>query len=127
MRNGVEAEASWGLFHDCRLQASVAYHNAEFGDYLADFDGTLQQLDGNRIEMSANELASVGFLYLPAQGFNASAIGQYVGGNIPGKPRRYLLNAGGRPKLFEVVAATVADDYAAFELSKSSTPAPIPT
>ena len=27
-------------------------------------------------------------------------IGQYVGGNIPGKPKRYLLNAGGRPKLF---------------------------
>lgn len=43
-------------------------------------------------------------------------IGQYVGGNIPGKPRRYLLNTGGRPKLFEIVAATKADDYAAFEL-----------
>ena len=27
-------------------------------------------------------------------------IGQYVGGNIPGKPKRYLLNAAGRPKLF---------------------------
>ena len=28
-------------------------------------------------------------------------IGQYVGSNIPGKPRRYLLNTGGRMKLFE--------------------------
>jgi cation diffusion facilitator CzcD-associated flavoprotein CzcO len=51
-------------------------------------------------------------------------IGQYVGTNIPGKPRRYLLNTGGRPKLFEVIAATRADDYAAFELTKSSEPAP---
>ena len=39
-------------------------------------------------------------------------IGQYVGGNIPGKPRRYLLNAGGRPKLFEEIADVVANDYA---------------
>jgi cation diffusion facilitator CzcD-associated flavoprotein CzcO len=47
-------------------------------------------------------------------------IGQYVGGNIPGKPRRYLLNTGGRPKLFEIIAATKADDYAAFDQSSSS-------
>ena len=33
-------------------------------------------------------------------------IGQYVGGNIPGKPKRYLLNAGGRPKLFKEIAAS---------------------
>jgi cation diffusion facilitator CzcD-associated flavoprotein CzcO len=44
-------------------------------------------------------------------------IGQYVGGNIPGKPRRYLLNTGGRPKLFEIIADTKATDYSAFELS----------
>jgi cation diffusion facilitator CzcD-associated flavoprotein CzcO len=43
-------------------------------------------------------------------------IGQYVGSNIPGKPRRYLLNTGGRMKLFEIIAATRADDYAAFEM-----------
>ncbi len=30
-------------------------------------------------------------------------IGQYVGSNIPGKPKRYLLNTGGRPKLFEII------------------------
>jgi cation diffusion facilitator CzcD-associated flavoprotein CzcO len=47
-------------------------------------------------------------------------IGQYVGTNIPGKPKRYLLNTGGRPKLFEVIADVVANDYAAFELSRSS-------
>jgi cation diffusion facilitator CzcD-associated flavoprotein CzcO len=50
-------------------------------------------------------------------------IGQYVGTNIPGKPKRYLLNTGGRPKLFEVIADVVATDYRAFELSRSSAPA----
>ncbi|HEY8527276.1 MAG TPA: NAD(P)/FAD-dependent oxidoreductase [Acidimicrobiales bacterium] len=46
-------------------------------------------------------------------------IGQYVGGNIPGKPRRYLLNAAGRPKLMEMFAEVVEGDYAAFGLSPS--------
>ena len=50
-------------------------------------------------------------------------IGQYVGSNIPGKPRRYLLNTGGRPKLFEIIADTKANDYKAFELSTPGQPA----
>jgi cation diffusion facilitator CzcD-associated flavoprotein CzcO len=44
-------------------------------------------------------------------------IGQYVGGNIPGKPKRYLLNAGGRPKLFEEITRLKSSDYAAFGLA----------
>jgi cation diffusion facilitator CzcD-associated flavoprotein CzcO len=41
----------------------------------------------------------------------------YFGTNIPGKPRKYLLNAGGRPKLFKEIARVKANDYAAFILS----------
>jgi cation diffusion facilitator CzcD-associated flavoprotein CzcO len=44
-------------------------------------------------------------------------IGQYVGSNIPGKPRRYLLNTGGRQKLFQVRDQVVADHYRAFEMT----------
>lgn len=43
-------------------------------------------------------------------------IGQYVGGNIPGKPKRYLLNAGGRPKLHKEIARVKATDWSAFDL-----------
>ena len=43
-------------------------------------------------------------------------LGQYVGGNIPGKPKRYLLNAAGRPKLFEVLAQQRSDRWDAFTL-----------
>jgi cation diffusion facilitator CzcD-associated flavoprotein CzcO len=53
-------------------------------------------------------------------------IGQYVGSNIPGKPRRYLLNTGGRLKLFEIRDAVVADDYRAFEMSEAPAPADEP-
>ncbi len=44
-------------------------------------------------------------------------IGQYVGANIPGKPRRYLLNAGGRPKLFKEIARVKDSGYEAFGLA----------
>jgi cation diffusion facilitator CzcD-associated flavoprotein CzcO len=47
-------------------------------------------------------------------------IGQYVGGNIPGKPKRYLLNAAGRPKLFSTIAEVVESDYADFTFSRAS-------
>jgi cation diffusion facilitator CzcD-associated flavoprotein CzcO len=46
-------------------------------------------------------------------------IGQYVGGNIPGKPTRYLLNAAGRPYLFETIANVVSSDYATFQMSRA--------
>jgi cation diffusion facilitator CzcD-associated flavoprotein CzcO len=42
----------------------------------------------------------------------------YFGTNIPGKPRKYLLNSAGRPKLFQVIADVVANDYNAFILSR---------
>ena len=41
----------------------------------------------------------------------------YFGTNIPGKPKRYLLNSGGRPKLFSVIADVIANDYDSFTFS----------
>jgi len=43
----------------------------------------------------------------------------FFGANIPGKPRRYLLNAGGRPALFATIRDVVDSDYKAFKLSRS--------
>ncbi len=42
----------------------------------------------------------------------------YFGTNIPGKPRKYLLNSAGRPKLFAVIADVRDNDYKAFRLSR---------
>jgi cation diffusion facilitator CzcD-associated flavoprotein CzcO len=44
----------------------------------------------------------------------------FFGTNIPGKPRKYLLNSGGRPKLFKEIAKVIASRYEAFRLSRSS-------
>jgi len=49
----------------------------------------------------------------------------YFGSNIPGKPRKYLLNSAGRPKLFTEIAKVIETDYQAFRLSRSSDPAPL--
>jgi cation diffusion facilitator CzcD-associated flavoprotein CzcO len=51
-------------------------------------------------------------------------IGQYVGGNIPGKPKRYLLNAAGRPYLFSTIAEVEEHDYAEFTFSPAPAPSP---
>jgi len=44
----------------------------------------------------------------------------FFGANIPGKPRKYLLNSAGRPKLFKEIARVRDSDYAAFRLSRST-------
>jgi cation diffusion facilitator CzcD-associated flavoprotein CzcO len=44
-------------------------------------------------------------------------ISYFFGSNIPGKPRKYLLNSGGRPKLFKEIARVKADDYQAFRFA----------
>ena len=40
--------------------------------------------------------------------------GQYYGGNTPGKPKAFLLNPGGRPKLDEFMAKAVQSNYQGF-------------
>jgi len=49
----------------------------------------------------------------------------YFGSNIPGKPRRYLLNAGGRPKLFTEIDRVRDTDYKAFILTRSENASPV--
>ena len=41
----------------------------------------------------------------------------FFGTNIPGKPRKYLLNSGGRPKLFKEIDKVVDSDYKSFRLA----------
>jgi len=91
--DGIETEASFRVAEHIRAQASYAWHDAKFEDYLADFGGTLQQLSGNRIEMSANHLASAGVLYSPPTGFFGNALVQYVGDRYLNKRNTALADA----------------------------------
>jgi cation diffusion facilitator CzcD-associated flavoprotein CzcO len=51
---------------------------------------------------------------------NFGEISYYFGTNIPGKPRKYLLNSGGRPKLFAVIAEVQSSGYETFHMTRSS-------
>jgi len=42
----------------------------------------------------------------------------YFGANVPGKPRRYLLNSAGRPKLLADIAEQEAEGFPAFRRSR---------
>ena len=44
----------------------------------------------------------------------------FFGTNVPGKPRRFLLNPAGRPKMMEMMAEAVKDGYRAYSLARSS-------
>jgi cation diffusion facilitator CzcD-associated flavoprotein CzcO len=60
------------------------------------------------------------------RGAASSSFGEssyFFGTNIPGKPVSYLLNSGGRPKLFSVIAQELANDYGSFEMSRTTEPA----
>jgi cation diffusion facilitator CzcD-associated flavoprotein CzcO len=43
----------------------------------------------------------------------------YFGSNVPGKPRKYLLNSGGRPKLFSTIAEVRQSQWAPFRLGQA--------
>jgi hypothetical protein len=51
----------------------------------------------------------------------------YFGSNVPGKPRKYLLNSAGRPKLLTEIRKVVESDYQAFKLTRPSPTASIET
>jgi iron complex outermembrane receptor protein len=76
---GAELEVTGRAFSALRWQATYAWHDAKFVDFVQDFDGVATRLDGNRLELSARSLASGGLLWAPAQGFTGYALLNYVG------------------------------------------------
>ena len=103
-------------------------YNGDQVDFLTDMLVHARDHGSDVIEVSAeSEERWTRMVDKGAQRTTFGTIGQYVGGNIPGKPKRYLLNTGGRPKLFEIIADVVKDDYQAFEMSKAPGAAPEPT
>jgi cation diffusion facilitator CzcD-associated flavoprotein CzcO len=96
-------------------------YNGDQVDFVTDTLIYLRERGYDTIEVRAaaeerwTEMIDTGAAFSP---FGESSY--YFGSNIPGKPRRYLLNSGGRPKLFKEMARVRANDYEAFSLSSSS-------
>jgi len=80
---GVELSGVWTVAPRWTARGNVALHDARFRDYETAFDGVPARIDGNRLEMSPRELASLALTFSPPHGVFASAESHYVG-------RRYL-------------------------------------
>jgi iron complex outermembrane receptor protein len=76
---GFELEAKLACEHGLSFQGSYASHSAKFRDFVQEFDGVPTQLAGKKLEMSPDELASLGVLWVPESGPFAHAEMNYTG------------------------------------------------
>jgi cation diffusion facilitator CzcD-associated flavoprotein CzcO len=96
-------------------------YNGDQVDFVTDTLIYLRDHGYDTIEVSREaearwtEMVDTGAAFSP---FGESSY--YFGTNIPGKARRYLLNSGGRPKLFKEFARVRENGYEAFTLLSSS-------
>lgn len=76
---GFESGLSYFLPKQVILRGTYSFHNATYTDFVQDFDGTLVQLAGKRLLMSARNLAAFGVNYAPTHGFLAGFEVNYTG------------------------------------------------
>jgi cation diffusion facilitator CzcD-associated flavoprotein CzcO len=96
-------------------------YNGDQVDFVTDALVHVREHGYDTIEV--DPAAEDGWTAMVDRGAAMSPFGEssyFFGANIPGKARTYLLNSGGRPKLFKEIARVVESDYKAFRLSRAS-------
>jgi cation diffusion facilitator CzcD-associated flavoprotein CzcO len=95
-------------------------YNGDQVDFVTELLVFAREHDGDVIEVDAAAeeawTAMVDRWAVRPPSFGPSSY--YFGANVPGKPRRYLLNSAGRPKLLADVAEQAATGYRAFRRSR---------
>jgi cation diffusion facilitator CzcD-associated flavoprotein CzcO len=104
---------------------AAAGNNPRYNGDQVDFitDAIIYARDHGYDSIEVDPAAEKRWTTMVDQGAAQSPFGEssyFFGTNIPGKPRRYLLNSGGRPKLFKEIARVIQNNYEAFRLSPSS-------
>ncbi len=98
-------------------------YNGDQVDFIMD---TLLYLRGHSFDtIEVDPVAEERWTMMVDTGAALSPFGEssyYFGTNIPGKPRKYLLNSGGRPKLFKEIQRVFDSNYKAFRLAGASDP-----
>lgn len=77
--SGFESMLAMYLPKNVMARATYSFHDAIFTNFEQDFGNGLQQLAGNRIEMSAQNLFALGLIYGPPHGFFGNVTVGYVG------------------------------------------------
>ena len=76
---GFEIETDLRMPHAVSARAGYSFHDGKFVDFIQAFDNVPTQLGGNRFEMSARHLFSVGLIVAPPRGVIASVTANYTG------------------------------------------------
>ena len=97
-------------------------YNGDQVDFITDLLDYARHHGHDRIEVDqAAEEDWTGLIDRGASRKPAFSVSSYYfGSNIPGKPRKYLLNSAGRPKLLQLMSEVIDDDYKVFKLSRST-------
>ena len=90
---GYEVATDLQLPYSTVARAAYSFHDGKFVDFVQDFGGVPTQLAGNRFEMSARQLASVGLILAPERGFVAHAAMNYTGDRFLNKRNTALVPA----------------------------------
>jgi outer membrane receptor protein involved in Fe transport len=91
---GIEGEFRWEPVDHLTLFGSYAHHLAKFTDFARlQPDDSIQQLGGNRLELSPKDMASAVVTYAPPVGPQASATLRYVGSRFLNKSNTVKTNA----------------------------------
>jgi iron complex outermembrane receptor protein len=107
---GGEIEGDWRIADAVTVYASYARHELQFGDYVQDFDGVPTQLRGNFHELAPKNTGSIGVVFAPAHGWQASASYDYTGKRFLNKRNTSTADS------FEVVDASIGYRFEGWEL-----------
>ena len=76
---GIELDLKGRLRPDLGWRATYSWHDARFRNFEEELDGENTRLDGNRLQLSARDLASAGLIWAPARGIFGSVTVNYTG------------------------------------------------
>ncbi|HEX4962795.1 MAG TPA: TonB-dependent receptor [Thermoanaerobaculia bacterium] len=79
---GIELDTRGRLCADLWWRATYAWHDAKFRDFTEELDGENTRLDGNRLQLSAKDLASAGLVYASVHGLFGSVTVNYTGSRV---------------------------------------------
>ena len=90
---GIEIASAWQIRPFLAWRVGYSLHDARFRDYVTEFGGVPTQLSGNRLEMSARDMANMGFVFRRDRGWQGSIQGNYIGSRYLNKRNTALTPA----------------------------------
>ena len=123
---GIQTSGFPNLFFPGGPHAAAGNNPRYNGDQVDFVTDTLVHLRANGYDIiEVDPVAEERWTTMVDTGAALSPFGEssyYFGTNVPGKPRKYLLNSGGRPKLQKEIRRVFDSNFKAFMLTRTTDP-----